>query len=198
MSIESFIKEYPANNEFAQNLSIDFNLGESSPVYSIAEIYIDEGSSGLWNSINEYDNAKSHGDDVKEKMVLDEIYLNFHAVLLGVSIKSIENILKNGEFDQILFNGMLASGFTNTGINPLPIPEAKVEKLNFFKLEEMKKVAENDSTYGDFFDTEFESLPRKLKTYLLDNNFKQYSERLLPDYITRTSLLISYQNNFRY
>jgi hypothetical protein len=198
MSIESFTSAYPADGTFTHEVSKRPEYGQESPVNVMARIYLKEGALGLSGGRDRIASVMSGEFDIhRVREVSRSLELNTYGIIVGASILSIEEIIKDQIFDQITFNSRMENAFVGSGIRPDIIDQPEIEPVDPKKVAQIIRAATSDRTFGSFFKEDFGVLPVSLQDFLIQTRFHAAIDRILPGFITRTSLLISARNAAR-
>jgi hypothetical protein len=190
MSIEAFFGGHPADGYFAQ--SVSWPSGERrSPVTHMSDILIQEGRAGLAKIGRAYIEAIEDAD-IETITSLDRpLAANSASVYTGITLRSIEDVIRSGNFDQETYNSRLKFAFTGTYLNPVQINNPKIEPVDQFNYRSLIKAASVDKTFASFFVTDLDILPKGMKDFLLKSEMiKPIVRFIIPDYMTRARLLI--------
>lgn len=193
MAIERFLNNYPVNASFTEEIQKESDKGKDSPAEYMAELYIKIGSSDLKEQKEKLIIAVEEKDGEETERLMYSMSIDTYSVMLGASILAIKKMIDNGAFNQFEYNSRLNRAFSSIRSFNFGIRNPEIEVLTPLERTTLARAADRDSTYGDFFDRDFRILPTSLKKQLIRTGFTQYSDLILPDYIQRTSLLISSQ-----
>lgn len=186
MSIENFFANNPADSEFTQAVSWERSNG-ASPVGFMANILTKEGRNGL----RPLGNAVSSGDIESAEILYKHYFANSAAIFLGVSLLSIEDILREGQFDQETFNARTKMAHTGTYISPELFTNPICEAISSANYKTFVQTATEDKTFASFFRREFISLPESLQEILERHRLiMPIRDYLLPRYEERIKLLV--------
>ena len=191
MSIEIFFEQHPANSLFAESVSWPKTRNERSPIRFMSDILIREGQQGLKVASLPFRDAHALGNLREIERTKGQYLNNASAVYLGVSLRTIEGILANGNFDHDEFNTRLKLAYTDTYLEPLAIDGQGLEVLDKDQMRVITQVAMADKTFAAFFKKDFQVLPEGMQQFLSEEGLvKTIRNLVLPKYEERARRLI--------
>jgi hypothetical protein len=192
MSIEIFFEKHPADSLFAESVSWPKVRNDRSPIRFMSDILIREGQQGLKVAGLPFRDAHALGNLREIERIRGQFLNNASAIYLGVSLRTIEEILINGHFDHDEFNARLKLAYADTHLEPLAIDGKGLEVLDKDQMRAITQVAMADKTFAAFFKQDFQVLPESLQQFLSEEGIITTMRNLiLPKYEERARLLIS-------
>ena len=196
MTIENFNSAYPANETFVSDVSRRPEF-DSSPVRSMAKIYLHEGADGLRRYAEYHERAVRVGDNAGIQMAASNRDKNKAAVLLGASVLSIEEIISEGRFNQIAFNSRMEEAYRGAqSPDPRIVSNPIIEEIGKDDIEKILSVVRVDKTFGNLFRSAgIGNLPISLRVVIRGSELTRYSNEVLDEYVKRVALIQEAKKN---
>ncbi|KKR71290.1 MAG: hypothetical protein UU14_C0031G0002 [Candidatus Roizmanbacteria bacterium GW2011_GWB1_40_7] len=168
----------------------------TDPRYVVANAYINQGKELIMKLFGLSDHGKMTTalvDDLESRLAPTQrqsLSINYAGILLGVSLHTVVNILRDNEFNAKNFvdeHNVAAMGYSKLNLNG--------DTMQIIPSEQWKKIinyASQDPTFGIFFNEGFTALPQTISDFLLKSGrLTLINKALLPPYRLQVQDLIA-------
>ena len=168
----------------------------TDPRYVVANAYINQGKELIMKLFGLSDHGKMTTalvDDLESRLAPTQrqsLSINYAGILLGVSLHTVVNILRDNEFNAKNFvdeHNVAAMGYSKLNLNG--------DAMQIIPSEQWKKIinyASQDPTFGIFFNEGFTALPQTISDFLLKSGrLTLINKALLPPYRLQVQDLIA-------
>lgn len=200
MSVENFLKQYPANLDVRTIVEAKKTEGRSdmSLVAILAAQLAKEGRNGAREIINKLNPSDTMSEiargDFQRLSVVDRnnMFTNFAGFIFGNSVVSLERTLVNGEYDHEDFCERYNLEINSFQLERIKAGTEKIEKLSSEQLKRMRSLVKEDLTFSIFFEEKgIQALPNTLRRFLETTGIVPLIQNdIVPKYKPRANFLV--------